>query len=67
MRSALETMAFRMRWLLAQHDDLDEMVAEHEQLLIAITERDADRAARPAEDHLVTSRRAALQRRDLAD
>ena len=55
----------RMRWLLAQHDDLDEMVDEHEQLLSAIADRDADGAARLAADHLVTSRRAALQRRDV--
>ena len=53
----------RMRWLLAQHSDLVPMAEEHVGLYQALADHDPDRAAALAQDHLVTSRRAALAQR----
>lgn len=54
--------ASRMRWLLGQHEDLAEMVAEHRALLDAIRDGDGERAANLAIRHLRTSREAAARR-----
>jgi DNA-binding GntR family transcriptional regulator len=53
----------RMRWLLAQHSDLVPMADEHAGLYQALADHDPERAAALAQDHLVTSRRAALSER----
>jgi DNA-binding GntR family transcriptional regulator len=53
----------RMRWLLAQHSDLAPMAEEHAGLYQALADHDPDRAAALAQDHLVTSRSAALAQR----
>lgn len=52
----------RMRWLLAQHDDLDEMLSEHEAIYRAIKDGDARQATRLAKKHVVASRKTALKR-----
>ncbi|MHA7134110.1 GntR family transcriptional regulator [Oerskovia turbata] len=54
--------ASRLRWLLGQHVDLQEMVDEHRDLLAAIRAGDGQEAARLAVGHLRTSRDAALAR-----
>ena len=53
----------RMRWLLAQHSDMVPMAEEHAGLYQALADHDPDRAAALAQDHLVTSRQAALAQR----
>lgn len=55
--------ASRLRWLLGQHDDLQQMVDEHRGLLAAIRAGDGQEAARLAVGHLRTSRDAARARR----
>jgi DNA-binding GntR family transcriptional regulator len=52
----------RMRWLLAQHDDLGEMLEEHDALYQAIQTGDAKLAARLAQRHVRASRKTALKR-----
>lgn len=52
----------RMRWLLGQHDDLQEMVSEHAAILSAIAAGDVEQAVALAESHLVSSRRAVSAR-----
>jgi len=54
--------ASRLRWLLGQHVDLQEMVDEHRALLAAIRAGDGQEAARLAVGHLRTSRDAARAR-----
>jgi DNA-binding GntR family transcriptional regulator len=54
--------ASRLRWLLGQHVDLQEMVDEHRGLLAAIRAGDGQEAARLAVGHLRTSRDAARAR-----
>lgn len=51
----------RMRWLLGQHTELTLTADEHAGLYRALVDRDRDRAGRLAEQHLTTSRRAALR------
>lgn len=46
------TIRSRMRWLLAQHDDLVGIAREHEALYDAIADRDADRVDALVEVHL---------------
>lgn len=48
------TIRSRMRWLLAQHDDLIGIAREHEALYDAIADRDAARAEALVEAHLAT-------------
>ncbi|RXR26187.1 GntR family transcriptional regulator [Oerskovia turbata] len=55
--------ASRLRWLLGQHLDLQEMVDEHRALLAAIRAGDGQEAARLAVGHVQTSRDAARARR----
>jgi len=50
------SLAPRMRWVLAQHDDLETMAHEHELLYNAIAERNVGLVKRLAEQHLDTSR-----------
>ncbi|WP_433676799.1 GntR family transcriptional regulator [Microbacterium gorillae] len=47
----------RVRWALTQHDDLQHISGEHVALFEAIRDRDGDRAARLATEHLESSRR----------
>lgn len=56
------TLAGRMRWLLAQHDDLLAIAEEHRQLYEAIANRDEERVQRLVAQHLATSRAAAAAR-----
>lgn len=49
----------RVRWLLGQHDDLQQMADEHRGLLAAIRAGDGVEAARLAAAHVRTSRDAA--------
>ncbi|KAA1426928.1 GntR family transcriptional regulator [Nocardioides antri] len=46
------TLRSRMRWLLAQHDDLIGIAREHEALYDAIADRDAERVDGLVEAHL---------------
>lgn len=46
----------RMRWLLAQHDDLVAVAQQHEALYAAIAERDSARAERLAVEHVTVER-----------
>ena len=46
------TIRSRMRWLLAQHDDLVGIAREHEALYDAIADRDAERVDVLVEEHL---------------
>ncbi|RHW28623.1 GntR family transcriptional regulator [Nocardioides immobilis] len=46
------TIRSRMRWLLAQHDDLVGIAREHEALYDAIADRDAERVDALVEGHL---------------
>lgn len=55
-----ETTRSRMRWLLGQHSELTTMADEHAALYQAVADQDPDRASLLAEQHLVTSRRAAV-------
>ncbi|MFI6728889.1 GntR family transcriptional regulator [Streptomyces atratus] len=64
MLSELErTLRSRMRWLLAQHDDLMAVANEHEALYAAIAERDVHRVEELVVKHLASSRSAAAARR----
>jgi DNA-binding GntR family transcriptional regulator len=55
--------ASRVRWLLAQHSDLEGIAGEHRALLDAVRDGDPETAARLAREHLRTSRAAAAERR----
>jgi DNA-binding GntR family transcriptional regulator len=55
--------ASRVRWLLAQHSDLAGIADEHQALLEAVRDGDAEAAARLAREHLRTSRAAVAERR----
>ncbi|NNC11524.1 GntR family transcriptional regulator [Planctomonas sp. JC2975] len=52
----------RMRWLLGQHDDTQQMARRHAALFDAIAHRDTDRVARLAAEHLGESRTAQAER-----
>ena len=52
-----ETLRSRMRWLLAQHDDLLAVAAEHAELYRAVADRDETRVADLVRVHLAASRR----------
>ncbi|GAB3619833.1 GntR family transcriptional regulator [Glutamicibacter endophyticus] len=51
-------LSARMRWLLVQHDDLQAIGREHQELLEAIAVRDEDRVALLVSHHLATSKRS---------
>ncbi|MEU7636815.1 GntR family transcriptional regulator [Streptomyces sp. NPDC039016] len=57
------TLRSRMRWLLAQHDDLLAMAKEHEELYDALADRDENRVAELVAKHLESGRSAAAARR----
>ncbi|MHC6178094.1 GntR family transcriptional regulator [Glutamicibacter endophyticus] len=61
------SLAPRMRWLLAQHDDLQTMAHEHELLFEAIAERDVELVKRLVEQHLNTSRGSLADKRARED
>ncbi|MGW1430801.1 GntR family transcriptional regulator [Streptomyces sp. NPDC002431] len=57
------TLRSRMRWLLGQHDDLEGVAREHEDLYAAIADRDTETVVELAGRHLISGRRAAAARR----
>ncbi|MFE7296220.1 GntR family transcriptional regulator [Streptomyces sp. NPDC057579] len=57
------TLRSRMRWFLAQHDDLLAMAKEHEELYDALADRDENRVAELVAKHLESGRSAAAARR----
>ncbi|MEU3348826.1 GntR family transcriptional regulator [Streptomyces sp. NPDC006700] len=57
------TLRSRMRWLLAQHDDLMTVAKEHEALYEAIADRDVPRVEELVMKHLATSRDVATTHR----
>ncbi|MHA7985796.1 GntR family transcriptional regulator [Rathayibacter sp. CAU 1779] len=52
----------RMRWLLGQHDDTEQMARQHAELFDAIAHRDLDGVTRLAAEHLGESRVAQAAR-----
>ncbi|MGW2182180.1 GntR family transcriptional regulator [Streptomyces sp. NPDC001732] len=63
LRELEQTLRSRMRWFLAQHDDLVGIAKEHEALYEAIADRDVQRVEELVTEHLVNSRRAVAARR----
>ncbi|MFF4082839.1 GntR family transcriptional regulator [Streptomyces sp. NPDC087218] len=63
LRELEQTLRSRMRWFLAQHDDLVGVAKEHEALYAAIADRDVQRVEELVTEHLVNSRRAVAARR----
>ncbi len=51
-----QSLRSRMRWLLAQHDDLERVAEEHERLYRAIANRDVERVSELVREHLETGR-----------
>ncbi len=73
LKDLMQSMRSKLRWSLAQHDDLVHVTAEHEELFDAISSRDEERAAalalahidsssRQREEHEIALRAAALRR-----
>ncbi len=62
LRSLLEPLTGRLRWLFRQSTDLRRVQAEHEQLLAALAMHDADLAAAVAVAHVRASRHMVLDR-----
>ncbi len=62
LASLMEPVSGRFRWLLSQHGDPSVMNAEHQQILAALRDRDADRAKEACRKHLATSRSATASR-----
>jgi len=58
----LQVFSTRLRWLFGQHDDLDEMVAEHELLFAAVADRDVDLLGELVPQHLSRGRALAERR-----
>ncbi|HET7799176.1 MAG TPA: GntR family transcriptional regulator [Humibacillus xanthopallidus] len=58
LTSIIEPVAGRMAWLLNQHTEPAEMVAEHRSIVAALRSRDVGRAASAFLEHLATSRAA---------
>lgn len=56
------TMRSRMRWLLAQHDELMAVAVEHEELYTAIADRDVDRTVTLVQRHIAQGRQKAIDR-----
>ncbi|PRA10706.1 GntR family transcriptional regulator [Arthrobacter sp. MYb211] len=61
------SLASRMRWLLAQHDELEVMAEEHEQLYEAIAGRDIVRLQQLVQQHLSTSRGSVTEKQARED
>jgi DNA-binding GntR family transcriptional regulator len=51
----MQTLRSRLRWLMAQHDDLTQIAQEHERLCDAIAARDIQLAETLATNHLVNT------------
>ncbi len=58
LTSIIEPVAGRMAWLLNQHAEPGEIIAEHHAIVAALRSRDAARAAAEFRDHLASSRKA---------
>lgn len=58
-----QSLRSRMRWLLAQHDDLERVADEHERLYLAIANRDVELVGELVRGHLETWRRLSETRR----
>lgn len=56
LREWMQVIRSRMRWLMAQHDDLALIAREHEALYDAIARRDIDRVSELSANHLVNTR-----------
>lgn len=56
LREWMQTMRSRMRWLLAQHDDLTRVALEHQALYDAIARRDLPQVSRLTAEHLDNNR-----------
>ncbi|MFC7490206.1 MULTISPECIES: GntR family transcriptional regulator [unclassified Knoellia] len=56
LASVIEPVAGQIKWLLSQHTDAGTMNAEHQLIVAALRERDADRAIEACRQHLVSSR-----------
>ncbi|WP_353952295.1 GntR family transcriptional regulator [Knoellia sp. S7-12] len=56
LASVIEPVAGQIRWLLSQHSDVGTMNAEHQVILAALRDRDADRAIEACRHHLISSR-----------
>ncbi|CAM3099809.1 GntR family transcriptional regulator [Stackebrandtia soli] len=57
------TTSGRMRWLLAQHDDLMAVALEHAALYAAIADRDVERTLGLVAEHIENGRRAEVDKR----
>lgn len=55
LREWMQVIRSRMRWLMAQHDDLLHIAREHEALYDAIARRDLDKVSELAANHLVNT------------
>lgn len=58
----LQVFSTRLRWLFGQHDDLHEMVAEHERLFDAVAARDVELLGALVPQHLARGRALAERR-----
>jgi DNA-binding GntR family transcriptional regulator len=58
-----QNLRSRMRWLLAQHDDLERVADEHERLYLAIANRDVELVGELVREHLETGRQLSETRR----
>ncbi len=56
LRELMNTIRSRLRWALAQHDDLQHIAEEHVALYEAIRDRDGERASALAHTHVDSSR-----------
>lgn len=55
LREWMQVIRSRMRWLMAQHDDLLHIAREHEALYDAIARRDVERVSELATNHLANT------------
>lgn len=56
------SLAPRLRWIFGHHDDLAEMLEEHEEIFFAFERRDTDRLRNLVIAHLEAGRREAVER-----
>ena len=63
LESVIEPVAGRLRWMLSQHGDVRGMNAEHQAILTALRDRDAEAAIEACRIHLVSSRAESEVRR----
>ncbi|MFB7251153.1 GntR family transcriptional regulator [Microbacterium sp. NPDC056234] len=62
LREMLQVFSTRLRWLFGQHEDLDEMVIEHEVLFDAVAARDVELLGVLVPRHLARGRALAERR-----